>query len=177
MKFLVHSLPRSGSKMLCHMLNSHPDLSVQHEYRGTKRKLLELGHDGILCQWQHLPAWTWDEDLIRIHLTREYRAAACSQLLMNNQFFINGTYDLPVWAVDELAEQRADMDHQLLQRITPDMTITYEEITCDTATEWMPTELARHLLAILGEEYHDLRAPKVKFTKRPRNYEECLRGE
>ena len=162
--------------MLVRMLNSHPDLNVCHEF-GPDRDPAEAEHfDGILCQYQNLPEWTWDYEFsARIHLRRmDYRRGALSQLLLAYKRFIPNTYDVPVKYVDELANERRKMDVALLDQIDIDYTLTYEDLTGGRATKYMPVGIRRQLLDVLRVTDHALQCYPRKVTKIPRNYRQCL---
>jgi len=167
--FIIHSLPRSGTRMLCGMLQSHPDIhEVIHEHWGTEAEWRAAG--GCLMQYQHVPDWAWDVDATRIHFTRDYHDGALSQLLMSYHALPNGTFDVPQFVVDELAEQRQALDKQLRERVAFDFCLSYEQITGGKNAKYMPRHLRAELLAAIGVRDHALKTGVAKRTKVPRSF-------
>ena len=158
--------------MFASMISSHPALTCRHEFRGTEEEFLVYG--GALMQFHHVPDWAWDADVTRIHLTREYRAGAVSQLLMTTRHMVPNSVDLPLHHVRNLAEQREEMDRKLLDRVDVDLSLTYEQITGNVNTRLMPPGIGADLCALLGVIDLPLHAGGIKNNKVPRNIDECL---
>jgi hypothetical protein len=172
--FLLMSLPRSGSKMLCSMLGSHPQIACPHEpffnqeRRDNYRAYLEslqgevvIGH----VHFHHLSPAMFADAMPKILLERDYADGAISQILNGSrrpdrQFEIKREY------VQIAAEERQRRTE--IMRPHADLVLTYEQLTT--------TDASKLICEFLGVDVMPL-LPRTRKTppSRPANYE-ALRG-
>lgn len=186
--FLLLSLPRSGSRMLCDLLNSHPDIACEHElygdpdkrsdYRGALDNLSDkygkpvaVGH----AQYGQLHSSMLIDKIKRLLLVREDKLRGAISAMLMGVPRANGLFRLESWQVRQLQDERAL--HTAIMRPHADEVVTYEELTGGEAIVELAETQARRLCAFFGVTYHPLTTTVRKnYPKLPENLEELRRA-
>jgi len=175
---------KTGSRMLCDMIASHPGLSCPHEYLDTPRHnadwrasldLLEsetgrkaIGH--VQAKSVTMDMLT-DENTKRLLLVRDPYASALSRLRVEFE-------QLGAWTLDP-RRYRAEVNFRTAEneRLLPftDGTVSYEEITgCEHASQ-APDAVAAFLCAFFGVSTMPLKTLVRKSTPSfPSNWRELI---
>ena len=171
-KFIIFSLPRTGTKMLVSGLNAHPEIPyVVHEFVGDKRKFLENPY--ILTN--HLYDWAQRTDAVRICLYREDSIAGALSLLKMAYGFPDLSFDIPVDEVSKLAKFRREAERRM--REASQYEISYEQLTNGEQIERLPFWFVDEFCSWVGIESHPMPVHTKKREKmRARNEAEIWRS-
>ncbi len=168
--FIILALPRTGTKMFCDAIRSHPDIpSVHHEFRGTEEEFWESPY--VLSNYWH--DWMDDERITKIHLYRENAIAGAQSMLMMHYNFPDNVVTLPVHEVQELANKRKAWDAELAKHA--DHTLSYEQ-ACGgkEATELPVSELLCEWLSLSPQPLITTHRKNRKIRLRNNREIECL---
>lgn len=145
--FIMLALHRTGTRMLCDALCSHPDIpNMVHEFNGTEEEFLELPYV-LSNRYQD-----WMEKYRTIHIYRDSEAGARSMLLMSAEFPGKRSFDLPRDEIQNLVDKRELWDKEFKS----DYSISYEEITGDEEVESFSTAVSEKLCKWLNIPYYEL---------------------
>lgn len=131
MNFLLLSLPRSGSALLCSLLDSHPDITCPHEcIRYDYLKELDA-LSGRVCighaQYRRITDEVLKSDIPKIFLKRDdYAAGAVSEIALGHKW-AQGLHVINPELVQRVAKDRQEKTERLLPYA--DFVVTYEDIT------------------------------------------------
>ena len=161
---MILALPRTGTKMLCSALLSHPEIpQVTHEFTGGLWSFLK--HPYVLSN--HVKWWMrWPVKII--HLERESHVAGALSMIKMHYKFPDRSFDIPVSEVRSLVDFRARAQKKMKNRAN--QTISYEEITGGTNITEFSLEISHRLCDFLGVTRLRLRPSTIKEQKmRARN--------
>lgn len=171
--FILFSLPRTGSKMLVNGLRGHSQVhKLAHEYF---REMSDQSCFDRFCgihvnPGRHKP-WMLEANVPRIMITREdYVAGALSVMFLQSTVSASD-FDVPVDAVQFVAQRRYDLDQQL--RPHCDAVFSYEALTKGGVLTEVPSEFVSSFSALTNRDVEELpitREPNVK--RLPRNVDE-----
>jgi len=181
-QFLVISQHKTGSRMLCDMLASHPDLKCPHEYLDRpshnadwRQALADLGPGGV----GHVQAKSVTDDMLtadvqRIVLTRDPIDSALSFLRITFEPS-EGQWEIPPDAFHAEVSRRTTAADRLLA--SADYVIRYEDLTQGGEMRECPASIAANLCRFLGVELAPLRT-RIRKNKpaHPSNWKELING-
>jgi hypothetical protein len=128
MKAFVVTLPKSGTRLLTSLLNSHPDLTCRF---GDEAADVGVFHF-------HNVRWTWAHSIPMILLTRDYFEGAISELVSPQGGRVDEQFRLTPASVDRV-HQRRELYTELL-RPHASYVMSYEDLT-DNGQEILTREL------------------------------------
>lgn len=165
MKFIILALPRTGTKMLCSALATHPDVDyVRHEFRGTEVEFLE--HPMILSNYVN----PWMAKYPTVHMYRENACAGAVSMLLMPYIFPPNAVDMPESEVIALANQRKAWDAEMASKA--DYSFSYESLLTDGFCGSIPAD--HPMFGYLGLSPHELRPSTEKVAKIPLRNQEAI---
>ena len=175
---LLFSLPRSGSRMLCSMLDSHPQVNCWHEYLvegQIDEDMAKLSENGKVavghCQWNLARKLYGKYPTILLYREDETRGAIGQMMLSIPR--AHGEYMLKPDTVKRVARERREHIEEMKQHA--DLLISYEEITDNKPTRIAPQAVSDKLCDFIGVSrwmlYTD--SAKKEPPKLPKNLKDC----
>ena len=183
-RVLLLSLARSGSTMLCEMLDSHPHVVCRHEWTNDWRRarMFDGSMDALArssgkpvvvvhAQFDQIYPAMLRPGLPRILLERDYINGALSEMRSLHGNPAGATFALPnAQFAKRVAERNA---RTTMMRAFADLSVSYEALTGNEDVVAMPEVVGQQLCAFLGVPYYEMR-PRRRKNKawQPANMEE-----
>lgn len=167
--FVILALPRSGTKMFCSAVSSHPDIpTVTHEFRGTEDKFWESPY--VLSNFYR----DWMHKLPIIHLTRDNYIQGARSILLMGYNFPDGVVDLPTNEVVDMARWREgwDKEHSDLAGLS----VSYESLCRDRDVKTLPQDFSKRFCEFVGVPHAPLVTEVSKTSKLKLRNEDAING-
>lgn len=172
--YLMYSLPRSGTRMVCHALHQHPQVWCSHEFlnkaastkrwiNDTSKELLSTDKYKAIAHGQvyDISLGMLFSDVPKIFLKRSSYLPGTSEINLRRLSY--GRRDINwSWIANDVAER--GRKSELLEHFA-DLVIDYDDITDGKEIEEIPEHIGRLLCDFLEVDYHPLVTPQRKNEK------------